>query len=146
MSDMQIIPREPPENSPFLLLHLHYKKNISVACSSHSARSYLLAGQIILSGIGKEKEDFLCYALLISSKLRGVGVSIEDWQYKKKHSDKIFIEASCANDCCQPGDNGSIVLQSELIWEQSQRVQQGIKGNIFANSAHFLWFKGGFFF
>lgn len=143
MFDMQINTREPPENSPFLLLHLYYMKNTSEACS-HSAKSYLLAGKITLWGRGKEKSTS-SYELLISSKLGGVGVILEDWQCKK-HSDKIFIEPSCASDCGQPGDNGSIVLQSELIWEQSQRVQQGIKGNIFANSAHFLWFKSGFSF
>ena len=70
MFNMQVIPREPPQNSPFLLLHLYYKKNIFVVCS-HSAKSYLLAWQIILLGRGKEKQHFLCYALLISSKLGG---------------------------------------------------------------------------
>lgn len=59
MFDMQVNPREPPENSPFLLLHLYYMKNTSEACSSHSAKSYLLAGKITLWGRGKEKKHFL---------------------------------------------------------------------------------------
>lgn len=54
MFGKQTIPRQPLQNSQFLLLHLYYKKNIFVACSSHSPKSYLLAGQIILSGRGQE--------------------------------------------------------------------------------------------
>lgn len=69
MFDTQINPRETPESSSFLLLHLYYTKNIFVAWSYHSAKSYLLAGQIILLERGKEKKYFLCYALLISPKL-----------------------------------------------------------------------------
>lgn len=54
MFGKQTIPRNALKHREFLLLHLYYKKNISVACSSHSPKSHPLAGQIILSGREQE--------------------------------------------------------------------------------------------
>lgn len=38
MFGKQTIPRQPLQNREFLLLHIYYKKNIFVACSSHSPK------------------------------------------------------------------------------------------------------------